>query len=52
MQSYNENCNFALWFYPLRTPSSGVEEALLEEGGEASFSLSHPIRAGSEEALG
>lgn len=47
MQSYNENCNFALWLYPFRTPSSGVEE-----GGEAPFSLSHPIRAGSEEALG
>lgn len=34
MQSYNENCNLALWFHPLRTPSSGVEEALLEEGGK------------------
>ena len=48
MQSYNENCNFALWFYPLRTPSSGVEEALLEEGGKPPSRLATRLERGAK----
>lgn len=48
MQSYNENRNFALWFYPLRTPSSGVEEALLEEGGKPPSRLATRLEQGAK----
>ena len=48
MQSYNENLNFALWFYPLRTPSLGVEEALLEEGGKPPSRLATRLEKGAK----
>ena len=48
MQSYNENLNFALWFYPLRTPSLGGEEALLEEGGKPPSRLATRLEQGAK----
>ena len=48
MQSYTENRNFALWFYPLRTPSLGVEEALFEEGGKPPSRLPTRLEKGAK----